>query len=361
MPRVYNFSAGPAMLPTEVLEASAKALLDYQGKGFGIAECSHRGKEFDGVVDEAIARCKTLLGVGDSHDVLFLQGGATQLFTTIAMQFTAGKTVDYVTTGEWGKKAAGAAKEVGAKVNIAATSETTNFDRTPAVADWKLTPDAGYLHVCSNETVHGHRLADLPTHDNLIVDASSEFMSRPHPMERIALLYGGAQKNLGPSGLVLAVVRKDLYARIPEKGLPKLFSFKAQAENKSMINTPPTFSIYILLEVFRWLERQGGLAKVEQVNAAKAKMIYDAVDNSGGYYVGTIFDKAQRSHMNVTFKLPSEEKTDLFVKEAAKLGMVALKGYRTVGGIRASIYNAMPTEGCAALAKFMGEFKARNP
>ncbi len=361
MPRVYNFSAGPAMLPTEVLEASAKALLDYQGKGFGIAECSHRGKEFDGVVDEAIARCKTLLGIGDNHDVLFLQGGATQLFTTIAMQFTAGKTVDYVTTGEWGKKAASAAKEIGAKVNIAATSEATNFDRTPAQADWKLTPDAGYLHVCSNETVHGHRLVELPKHDNLIVDASSEFMSRPHPIDRIALLYGGAQKNLGPSGLVLAVVRKDLYARIPEKGLPKLFSFKAQAENKSMINTPPTFSIYILLEVFRWLERQGGLAKVEQTNTAKAKLIYDAVDNSGGYYVGTIFDKAQRSHMNVTFKLPTEEKTDLFVKEAAKLGMVALKGYRTVGGIRASIYNAMPTEGCAALATFMKDFQGRNP
>jgi phosphoserine aminotransferase len=360
MPRVYNFSAGPAMLPTEVLEASAKALLDYQGKGFGIAECSHRGKEFDGVVDEAIARCKTLLGIGDSHDVLFLQGGATQLFSTIAMQLTGGKTVDYVTTGEWGKKAAGAAKEIGAKVNVVATSEATNFDRTPAQAEWKLTADAGYLHVCSNETVHGHRLVDLPKHDNLIVDASSEFMSRPHPIDRIAMLYGGAQKNLGPSGLVLAIVRKDLYARIPEKGLPKLFSFKAQAENKSMINTPPTFSIYILLEVFRWLERQGGLAKVEQVNAAKAKLIYDAIDGSGGYYVGTIFDTAQRSHMNVTFKLPTEEKTDLFVKEAAKLGMVALKGYRSVGGIRASIYNAMPSDGCAALARFMKDFQAKN-
>lgn len=360
MPRVFNFSAGPAMLPTEVLEASAKALLDYQGKGFGIAECSHRGKEFDGVVDEAIARCKALLGVGDSHDVLFLQGGATQLFSLIPMQFAAGKTVDYVTTGEWGKKAAGAAKEVGAKVNVVATSEASNFDHTPAQSAWKLTPDAGYLHVCSNETVHGHRLVDLPKHDNLIVDASSEFMARPHPMDRIALIYGGAQKNLGPSGLVLAVVRKDLYARIPEKGLPKLFNFKAQAENKSMINTPPTFGIYILLEVFRWLERQGGLAKMEQINAAKAKLIYDAVDGSGGYYVGTIADKAQRSHMNVTFKLPSEEKTDLFVKEAAKQGMVALKGYRTVGGIRASIYNAMPTEGCAALAKFMKDFQAKN-
>jgi phosphoserine aminotransferase len=360
MSRVYNFSAGPAMLPTEVLEASAKALLDYQGKGFGIAECSHRGKEFDGVVDEAIARCKQLLGVGDSHDVLFLQGGATQLFSLIPMQFAAGKTVDYLAAGEWGKKAVSCAKEAGATVNDVASSEATNFDRCPAESTWKRSADAAYLHVCSNETVHGHRLVELPKHDTLIVDASSEFMARPHPMDRVGLIYGGAQKNLGPSGLVLAVVRKDLYARIPEKGLPKLFSFKAQAEAKSMINTPPTFGIYILLEVFRWLERQGGLAKMEAVNAAKAKLIYDAVDNSGGWYVGTVAEKSQRSHMNVTFKLPSEEKTDEFVKQAAKQGMVALKGYRSVGGIRASIYNAMPLAGCQALAAFMKDFQAKN-
>jgi len=360
MPRNFNFSAGPAMLPTEVLEASAKALLDYQGKGFGIAECSHRGKEFDGVMDEAIARCKTLLGIGDSHDVLFLQGGATALFSLIPMQFAGGATVDYLAAGEWGKKAVSSAKEIGAKVNVVATSEATNFDRCPAEADWKLTPGAGYLHVCSNETVHGHRLVELPQHDTLIVDASSEFMARPHPFDRIALLYGGAQKNLGPSGLVLAVVRKDLYARIPDKGLPKLFNFKAQAENKSMINTPPTFSIYILLEVFRWLERQGGLAKVEAVNAAKAKLIYDTIDGSGGYYTGTVAVQEQRSHMNVTFRLPSDEKTDEFVKLAAKQGMVALKGYRTVGGIRASIYNAMPIEGCQMLASFMKDFAAKG-
>lgn len=358
--RVYNFSAGPAMLPTEVLEASAKALLDYQGKGFGIAECSHRGKEFDGVVDEAIARCKALLGIGDSHDVLFLQGGATQLFNLIPMNFAGADTVDYLAAGEWGKKAVSGAKEVGAKVNVVATSEATNFDRCPAPAEWTLTPGAGYLHVCSNETVHGHRIVELPRHDRLIVDASSEFMARPHPMDRIAMIYGGAQKNLGPSGLVLAVVRKDLYARIPPKGLPKLFNFKNQADAKSMINTPPTFGIYILLEVFRWLEKKGGLAAMAAINAEKAKLIYDAVDGSGGYYTGTVAVKEQRSHMNVTFRLPSDEKTDLFVKEAAKQGMVALKGYRTVGGIRASIYNAMPVEGCAKLAQFMKDFQARN-
>lgn len=360
MPRVYNFSAGPAMLPLEVLEASAKALVDFQGKGFGIAECSHRGKEFDGVVDEAIAKAKSLIGVGDTHDVLFLQGGATQLFTTLPQNFAVGKSADYLVGGEWSKKAAGAAKEIGQKYNVIATSEASNFDQSPAESTWKLDPEAAYLHVCSNETVHGHRLVNLPKHHTLIVDASSEFLARPHPINDIGVLYGGAQKNLGPSGLVLAYVRKDLYSRIPEKGLPKLFNFKAQAEAKSMINTPPTFSIYILLEVFRWLERQGGLAAIEKVNAAKAKLIYDAVDTSGGYYTGTVAEKEQRSHMNVTFRLPSEEKTDLFVKEAAKQGMVALKGYRTVGGIRASIYNALPLEGAQALASFMKDFQAKN-
>ncbi len=359
--RVFNFSAGPAMLPLEVLEASAKALIDYQGVGFGIAECSHRGKEFDGVVDEAIARCKTLLGVGENHDVLFLHGGATQLFTTIPMNLLpAGASADYLVSGEWSKKAAAATKEIGVQANVIATSEATNFDQCPLPATWKTKADAAYLHVCSNETVHGHRIVDLPQHDTLIVDASSEFMARPHQMDKIALLYGGAQKNLGPSGVVLAVIRKDLYARIPDKGFPKLFNFKALAEAKSMINTPPTLSIYMLLETFRWLEKQGGLAAMERLNAAKAATIYNAIDGSGGYYVGTVAVKEQRSHMNVTFRLPSEEKTDLFVKQAAKLNMVALKGYRTVGGIRASIYNAMPLAGCQALAAFMQEFQAKN-
>jgi phosphoserine aminotransferase len=353
--RVFNFSAGPAMLPTEVLEASAKALLDYQGKGFGIAECSHRGKEFDGVMDEAMARCKALLGLGDTHDVLFLQGGATQLFTTIPMNIASGPAPEYVVSGEWSQKAAAAAKGIGAKV--LATSEGTSFDR-PATG-WTASPEASYLHVCSNETVHGHRLAAWPTHPALVVDASSEFMARPHPVATSALVYAGAQKNLGPAGVVVCIVRKDLYARIP-KSVPKLFSFQALAESKSMINTPPTFGVYILLETFRWLERQGGLAAMERRNAEKAGLLYAAIDGSGGWYTGTVADVAARSHMNVTFRLPSEELTDRFVKEADKQGMTALKGYRTVGGIRASIYNAMPLAGCQALAQFMQEFKRKN-
>jgi phosphoserine aminotransferase len=355
--RIFNFSAGPAMLPTEVLEKSAAALLDYQGKGFGIAEVSHRGKEFDAVADEAIAKCKSLLGIGDSHDVLFMQGGATAMFTIIPMNFlhTSG---DYLVGGEWSKKAASNGKEIG-KVNVVATSESTNFDHSPPPGEWKLNADADYFHVCSNETVHGHRLPTWPKHPNLIVDASSEFMSRPHPVQDCAMIYGGAQKNLGPSGLVLAIVRKDLYAR-QKKTPSKLWSFKDLAESKSMINTPPTFGVYILLETFRWLEAQGGLAAMEKRNATKAKLLYDVIDNSNGFYKATVSIKEQRSHMNVTYRLPSEELTDEFVKTATKQEMVGLKGYRTVGGIRASIYNAMPVEGCQALANFMKDFASKK-
>ena len=355
--RVFNFSAGPAMLPAEVLEAAAKALVDYQGKGFGIAECSHRGKEFDGVLDEAIDRCRKLLSIPDTHDVLFLQGGATQLFNTIPMNILTGPA-DYVVGGEWSKKAASSAQSAyGEKIRVIGTSENTNFDRPPT--GWKADPAASYLHVCSNETVHGHRLVEWPEHPTLVVDASSEMMSRPHPIARTALVYAGAQKNLGPAGVVLTIVRKDLYDRIA-KSVPKIFSFKALAEAKSCLNTPPTFGVYFLLETFRWLEGQGGLAAVEKHNAEKAALVYGAIDASGGFYKGTVADKAARSHMNVTFLLPSEELTDKFVKEASKNGMVALKGYRTVGGIRASIYNAFPKAGVETLVSFMGEFRKRN-
>jgi phosphoserine aminotransferase len=356
MTRVFNFSAGPGMLPLEVLQASAAALIDYQGKGFGIAECSHRGKEFEGVLDEATTRCKSLLGIGDSHDVLFVQGGATALFSQIPANLLKTKA-DYLVSGEWSKKAAAAVKEMGLKANVVASSEATNFDHSPT--DYAIDPAADYFHVCSNETVHGHRLPAWPVHPNLVVDASSEFMSRPHPVKDCALIYAGAQKNLGPSGVVVVIIRKDMYAKM-NKVAVKLHDFKQLADNKSMINTPPTFGVYVLLEMFRWLEKNGGLAGMETRNAQKAKYLYDAIDFSKGYYKGTVCSLAQRSHMNVTFKLPSEELTDKFVKEAAVQQMVALKGYRTVGGIRASIYNAMPPEGCQALAGFMKDFAAKN-
>ncbi|HWE02312.1 MAG TPA: 3-phosphoserine/phosphohydroxythreonine transaminase [Tepidisphaeraceae bacterium] len=355
--RIFNFSAGPAMLPTSVLEKSAAALVDYEGKGFGIAEVSHRGKEFEAVNDEAISRAKRLVGLADTHDVIFLQGGATQLFTLIPLNFLH-TSADYLVGGEWSKKAAGGAKDLG-KVNVVATSEASNFDHSPPPAEWKLDGAADYFHVCSNETVHGHRLPAWPKHPNLIVDASSEFLSRPHPVGDCAMVYGGAQKNLGPSGVVLVFIRKDMYPK-QKKTPTKLWSFKDQAENKSMINTPPTFGIYVLLEIFRWLDAQGGLGEVEKHNAAKAAAIYDTIDQSNGFYRGTVSVKEQRSHMNVTFRLPSEDLTDEFVKGAAKNGMVGLKGYRTVGGIRASIYNAMPLEGAAALAKFMRDFASKK-
>jgi phosphoserine aminotransferase len=355
--RIFNFSAGPAMLPTEVLEKSATALVDYQGKGFGIAEVSHRGKEFEAVNDEANTRCKQLLGLGDTHDVLFLQGGATLFFTLIPMNFLH-TSADYLVGGEWSKKAVTAGKDVGA-INVVATSEASNFDHSPASGEWKMSDKADYFHVCTNETVHGHRLPTWPKHPNLVVDASSEFMSRPHPVKDCAFVYGGAQKNLGPSGVVLAIVRKDLYPK-QKKTLSKLWSFKDQAENKSMVNTPPTFGVYILLEIFRWLEAQGGLDAMEKRNATKAGMIYSVIDGSNGFYKGTVSNKEQRSHMNLTYKLPSEELTDEFIKTAAKSGMVGLKGYRTVGGIRASAYNAMPVEGCQALSQFMKDFASKK-
>ncbi len=355
--RIFNFSAGPAMLPTEVLEKSAEALLDFKGKGFGIGEVSHRGKEFEGVNDEANALCKKLLGIGDTHDVLFLQGGATLFFTLVPLNYLH-RSADYLVSGEWSKKAIVAGKELGT-VHSVASSEASNFDQSPLPESWRMSADADYFHVCSNETVHGHRLPVWPKHPNLIVDASSEFMSRPHPIGECALVYGGAQKNLGPAGVVLVIVRKDQHAK-QKKTLSKLWSFKDQAENRSMINTPPTFGVYILLEIFKWLERQGGLAAMEKHNAAKAALIYDTIDASNGFYAGTVVNKDQRSHMNVTFRLPDEKQTEAFLKATAENAMVGLKGYRTVGGVRASIYNAMPIEGCQALAQFMKDFAGKN-
>jgi phosphoserine aminotransferase len=278
--RAFNFAAGPATLPYEVLEASAAALLDYQGKGFGIAECSHRGKEFDAVLDETISRCRKLLDIPDTHDVLFLQGGATQQFAMIPMNFLNGPA-DFVVTGEWSKKAVDTAKGIAPdKVRVVATSEANGFDRHPT--GWTADPNASYLHICSNETVHGNRYVEWPKHPTLIVDASSEMMSRPHPIARTAMVYAGAQKNLGPSGVVLVIVRKDLYDRIP-KGVAKIFNYKVHADAKSCLNTPPSFGVYVLLEMFRWMERQGGLAAIEKHNIGKAKLIYDAIDGSGGY------------------------------------------------------------------------------
>ncbi len=349
--RLFNFSAGPAMLPLEVLEASAKALVDFKGTGVGIAEVSHRGKEFDGVLDEALALVRSLMAIPASHDVIFLQGGATQLFTTIPMNFLQG-SADYVVTGEWAKKAAEAAKPYGA-VQVLASSEATGFDRIPN--GWTPSSGASYLHICTNNTIYGTRWSVIPQHPCLIADVSSEYMARVMDVSRFALIYGGAQKNLGPSGVVLAILRKDLYARIP-KQVPGIFNFQKHAEAKSCLNTPPTFGIYMLLETFRWIERQGGIAAIERVNEQKAGLIYQAIDQRPDFYRATVSDTANRSRMNITFRLPDEPLTEAFLAEALKKKLYGLKGYRTVGGIRASTYNAMPLAGCQALADHMDAF-----
>jgi phosphoserine aminotransferase len=349
--RLYNFSAGPATLPPAVLEASARALVDYNGMGAGIAELSHRGPELDAVFDETTARLRDLMAVPDTHDILYLQGGASQLFATIPMCFLQGHA-DYVVTGEWTQKAAEAARYYG-RVDVVGSSEATGYDRLPT--GWRPTEGADYLYICSNETIYGTRWSTLPKHPHLIVDASSELLARPLDLGGIALLFGGAQKNLGPAGLVLAVVRRDLYERTP-KTVPPIFDFRAHAKAGSRLNTPPTFAVYMLLEMCRWIEREGGLPAIERRNEQKAALLYDALDDLPGFYTPTVTDKPNRSRMNVTFRLPSEALTAEFLKQAESRGMIGLKGYRTVGGIRASIYNAMPVEGCAALAELMRDF-----
>jgi phosphoserine aminotransferase len=356
MQRIFNFAAGPAAIPLSVLQRSAEALVDYRQSGVGIGEISHRGKVFDAVLQETEARCRSVMGIGDDHVVLFLQGGATQQFELVPMNFLRG-TADYLVTGAWAKKAAAAGKRYG-KVNIVATSEATAFDRIPTRDTWRLTPGADYLHICSNNTIYGTRLTEFPDHPCLIADMSSEVASRVVDINRFGLIYAGAQKNLGLAGVVLVIIRKDLLAKAKED-LPDIFSYRKHHEAVSCLNTPPTFGVYVLLETFRWLEEEGGIAAVEARNERKARLIYDEID-AGPFYTGTVKDLPNRSRMNITFTLPNEELTTRFLKQAEALGMQALKGYRSVGGIRASVYNAMPVAGCELLAKHMREFAAAH-
>lgn len=353
--RLFNFSPGPAIMPRDVLDAAARALVDYRGMGAGLVELSHRGPEFDAILDEATARLRDLLDVPADYDVLFLQGGATQLFATIPLCFLR-EQADYVLTGEWALKAAETARYYG-RINQIGSAEAPSFANLPA--DWRPTPEADYLFICTNETISGTRWPELPAHPCLIGDASSELLARPLDVRRFGLLFGGAQKNLGLAGLVVAVVRRDLYDRIPPS-VPPIFSFAAHARAGSRLNTPPTFAVYVLLETLRWLERQGGVAAVERRNEAKAALVYAALDETGDFYTPIARDERTRSRMNVTFRLPSDALTAQFLAAAAEQGMVGLKGYRSVGGIRASIYNAMSIEGCAALATLLRDFAERH-
>jgi phosphoserine aminotransferase len=359
--RIFNFSAGPAVLPEEVLKQCQQDIWNIFDSGVGIMEHSHRGPVFDRVIDEAKADCKELANISDDYEILFLQGGATTQFAMIPMNFLSPQAAaDYPDTGVWTTKAIKEAKLFGT-VNVAFEGGKVGYTYVPSDAEIKQSPNAAYLHYCSNNTIYGTRYNKPPTTKvPLIVDASSEIFSRPIDVSKHALIYAGAQKNLGPSGVVLVIIRKDMVER-GAKNLPSMFSYANHVKNDSRLNTPPAFGIYVMGQVFKWILKQGGLPALEKRNAEKAKLIYDAVDQSGGggFYKG-VARPDSRSHMNITFRTASEELDKKFVSESVKLEMDGLKGHRDAGGMRASIYNAFPLQGCKVLAEFMREFAKRN-
>jgi phosphoserine aminotransferase len=356
MDRVVNFSAGPAMLPAEVLSRAGDEMLDWHGSGTSVMEMSHRGKEFVSIAAEAEADLRALLGVPASYKVLFLQGGATLQFAQVPMNLLAGRTkADYVVTGEWSKKAVKEAKGF-CDVAVAASSEEKNFSYAPK--QWNVRPDAAYVHYCSNETIHGVEFHEIPrTNSVLVADASSHFLSRPLEVSKFGLIYAGAQKNAGPAGLTFVIVREDLIGKAA-KGTPSVMDYKLQADADSMLNTPSTYAIYIAGLVFKWLKQQGGLAAIEKINIQKARVLYDAIDAST--FFRNPVAKEDRSRMNVPFTLKDPSLDEAFLKGASERGLVQLKGHRAVGGMRASIYNAMPLEGVQQLAAYMKEFEARH-
>ncbi|MBX7135236.1 MAG: 3-phosphoserine/phosphohydroxythreonine transaminase [Fimbriimonadaceae bacterium] len=357
--RVYNFSAGPCTLPVPVLEQARDEMLNYRGAGMSVMEMSHRSKDYEAIIQKAEADLRTIMGVPDGYKVLFLQGGATLQFSMIPISFLPKDgSADYIVTGTWGKKAVEAASLEG-KVNVLFDAKSTNYDRCPSADDLQQTPGASYIHYTSNETVQGvDFLADLDLSGTVICDMSSNIMSRPCHVSKYAMIYAGAQKNMGPAGVAVVIVRDELVALARERLHPML-DYRLQIENDSMYNTPPCYSIYVCGLVYQWLINLGGLAAMEKINEEKAKLLYDAIDSSGGFYKGHA-QPANRSRMNVTFTLANEELTDTFVKEAKSNKLDGLKGHRSVGGIRASIYNAFPKEGCEVLASFMRDFAAKN-
>ena len=356
MAKVFNFSAGPAVLPETVLGQAAAEMLDCHGSGMSVMEMSHRGEEFISIHAEAEADLRELLGVPKNYKVLFLQGGATMQFAQIPLNLLAGRSADYIVTGAWSKKAFKEANKVGS-ARLVATTEASNFTRLPQKAEISFDPDAAYLHVCTNETVHGvemHDISALEASVPLVADMSSHILSRPVDISQYNLVYGGAQKNIGPAGLTLVIVREDLLGRAPAN-IPTMLDYAVQAENGSMLNTPPTYSIYIAGLVFQWLKKQGGLAAMEQTNIAKAKLLYETIDTSCLYH--NPVEPACRSRMNIPFTLNKPELDESFIAEAKKQGIVSIKGHKMVGGMRASIYNAMPLEGVQALVSFMQDFE----
>jgi phosphoserine aminotransferase len=357
--RIFNFSAGPAVLPVAVLEQAQRDLISLPGVGMSILEISHRSKPFDDVIEGCEADLRTLAGIPKDYHVLFLQGGASLQFSMVPMNLlSAGSSADYIVTGAWSQKAVKEAKRVGG-VNIVASTEGENFARVPRQQELKLDPNAAYVHYTTNNTIFGTEFNYLPDVGAvpLVADASSDIFSGPIDVAKYGLIYAGAQKNLAPAGLTLVIVRDDLLKRAPSS-LPTMLQYGVHAENKSMYNTPPVFAIYIMRLVLAWLIKQGGLAAIEKRNARKADKLYAEIDRSD-FYRGHA-SKDSRSRMNVTFRLPSEELEKKFVKDATAAGLDGLKGHRSVGGLRASIYNAFPEEGIDALVQFMSEFQRRN-
>ena len=359
MSRVYNFSAGPAVLPEEVLKEAAAEMLDYKGCGMSVMEMSHRSQVFDDIIKEAEQDLRDLMHIPDNYKVLFLQGGASQQFAMIPMNLMKNKVADYIVTGQWAKKAWQEAQKYGT-ANKIASSEDKTFSYIPDCSDLPISPDADYVYICENNTIYGTKYKTLPNTKGkiLVSDVSSCFLSEPMDIEKYGIVYGGVQKNVGPAGLVIAIIREDLITEDVLPGTPTMLTYKTHADANSLYNTPNCYGIYICGKVFKWLKKQGGLEAMKERNEKKAKVLYDYLDSSK-LFKGTV-EPASRSLMNVPFVTGDKELDAKFVKEAEAAGLVNLKGHRTVGGMRASIYNAMPIEGVEALVEFMKKFEKEN-
>ncbi|RCK77177.1 MAG: Phosphoserine aminotransferase [Anaerolineae bacterium] len=358
--RVHNFNPGPAALPLEVLQQAQAEMLDFRGTGMSVMEISHRSKDFEAILTEAQNDLRDLLQIPENYKILFLQGGASLHFAMLAMNFRPNDSLaDYIITGTWSKKAYKEAQKTG-PAHIAANLESENFTRLPAQSELDLDPKAAYVHFTSNETIHGVEYFEEPVPPPgvpLICDASSDFISHPINVSKYGMIYAGAQKNAGPAGVVICIIREDLLERVPEN-LPDLLNYRVLAKENSLLNTPPCWNIYIVGLVLKWLKGLGGLEGIYKRNQQKAALVYQAIDESGGFYRGHA--KSDRSLMNVTFRLPSEALEDQFASEAKKQGLIGLKGHRSVGGIRASLYNAVSLEAVQALVSFMKDFQQKN-
>ena len=359
MSRVYNFSAGPAVLPEEVLKEAADEMLDYRGTGMSVMEMSHRSKAFETIIQEAEADLRELMDIPDNYKVLFLQGGASQQFAMIPMNLMKNKVADYIVTGQWAKKAYQEAAKYG-KVNKIASSEDKTFSYIPDCSDLPISEDADYVYICENNTIYGTKFKELPNTKGktLVADVSSCFLSEPVDVSKYGIIYGGVQKNIGPAGVVIVIIREDLITEDVLPGTPTMLTYKTHADEDSLYNTPPAYGIYICGKVFQWLKEMGGLEAMKERNERKAKILYDFLDQSK-LFKGTV-EKKDRSLMNVPFVTGSDELDARFVKEAKAAGLENLKGHRSVGGMRASIYNAMPEEGVQALVDFMKKFEEEN-